>query len=130
MTCVRYAGSRLYPILLASVLFVLCMLLCSNLAHADGGTLTIPDVAVQPGISTTLSLVLSVDQEQVYSADLWLSYDSSVVSAISVEKGILVPEWMLSSNLGTEGLIIVGLAGSQAVSSNGELLRLMFQMVG
>ena len=130
MTHPRHVRWSLSSILLAGVLFLLRMLFFTNLARADGGTLTIPDIGTEPGISTTLSLMLSVDEEQVYSADLRLSYDSAVVSPIGVEKGNLVPEWMLSSNLGTEGIIIAGLAGSQAVISHGELLLITFQAIG
>lgn len=93
-------------------------------------TLSLPEVTVQPGEQKTLSLTLNMDQGSVYGADIQITYDPAVASAISVNTGDLVSDWMLASNLETPGLILVGLAGSRPVTTGGELLRLVFQAVG
>jgi hypothetical protein len=93
-------------------------------------TLSLPEVAVAPGAQKTMVLSLGASPTGIYSVDLRITYDSAVVSAVSLAKGNLIGDWTMVSNLGTPGLIRVGLAGSRAVTAGGELLSLTLQAVG
>jgi hypothetical protein len=102
----------------------------SSTAQAADATLSLPQVTIPPGEQLTFALSLQVSEDQVYSADMEIVYDTSVAEALDVTAGALVPDWMLAKNLSIPGRIQVALAGSRAVTLSGELLRLTFRAVG
>jgi hypothetical protein len=102
-------------------------LLASQLVSA---TLHVPHLGVDPGEQTTAPLTLALDDGEVYSADLVISYDPSVATVTDVAAGSLVTGWSLEANTGVPGIVRVALAGAQAVTGSGEMLRITFQTVG
>ncbi len=99
---------------------------------ADNGenTLFLPVVDVLAGGIITVPLSLELGQGDVSSLDVRIGYDPDVVSVVSVEKGDLVSDWLLGSNISVPGQIRVGVAGTSALASGGELLKITFQATG
>lgn len=98
-----------------------------ELRAADENLLTLPSVHVVPGQQIVAALTLTQTTGTVYAADLRITYDPNVVSAVSVQKGSAISTWSLASNIGTPGQISIGLAtGSSPLTSGGELLQLTF----
>jgi len=93
-------------------------------------SLSLPNVQVRPNGQTTLSALLENGSETFTSANIEITYDSSVVSFVSVTKGEMISAWNLAENHKTPGLIQIGLAGAIAVDSDGELFRLTFSALG
>jgi len=93
-------------------------------------TLTLPDVAVLPGSVITVPLALTLPQGQVYGADIIVTYDAAIVSALRVIKGPLATGWSMANNLGTPGEIRVALASANPITTDGDLLLLVFEAVG
>ena len=102
------------------------------LRRAASATLVLPQISVAPGIQVTVPLEVEILGAQVYSADITVSYDSAVATAVSMEKGAVVSDWSLASNLETPGVVRVALAGAQPVTAQGVgvLLKITFQAVG
>lgn len=96
----------------------------------DTATLSLPQVAVAPGVQVTVPLTLALTQGDVYSADIVMTYNPEVVVATAVQKGALVAGWSMASNLETLGEIRVALAGATPVVTGGELLLIIFGAVG
>lgn len=93
-------------------------------------TISLPDATVRSGDQITLLVALELGQTQVYSLDLRISYDPSVMSVVAVDNGNMVSDWMLANNLTVPGEIRASIAGSRAVTSTGELLRITVQAIG
>jgi len=95
-----------------------------------GTTLTLPQVTIAPGEQVTLSLTVSALSSPLYSADIVIAYDPSVVVALQVTQGSLLASWSMAANLQTSGVITVALASAYPVNADGELLALTFHAVG
>ncbi|MGB4978155.1 MAG: S8 family serine peptidase [Anaerolineae bacterium] len=93
-------------------------------------TLSLPAVQIAAGAQATIPLTLSLADGQVYGADLLITYDADVATAIGVTRGNLTAGWGLSSNLATPGEVRIALAGAVPLATGGELLRLAFQATG
>jgi hypothetical protein len=65
----------------------------------------------------------------VYSVEMVLSYDTSKTSFISVDKGSVVNEWLLASNLNYPGRVCLALAGAIPAAEAGTILSLNFQLL-
>ncbi|MGB9873137.1 MAG: SdrD B-like domain-containing protein [Anaerolineae bacterium] len=95
-----------------------------------GATLSLPQVTVMPGVQVTVPLSLALAQGEVYSADIVVTCDPAVATAARVERGSLVAGWSLASNLATPGVVRVALAGAIPITTSGELLLIIFDVVG
>ena len=96
----------------------------------DEAIVSLPHSFVAVGGQTTVALSLVPEQASLHSADLRIEYEASVISPVSVSPGSLASQWMIASNLDTPGVIKVAMAGSQGVTTEGELLQITFQAVG
>lgn len=93
-------------------------------------TLSLPELSVPAGAEFSALLTLVAPPGQVLSAELQLTYDANVFTVLAVENGSLTNDWLRAVNLTTPGLIRVALAGSRAVASSGDLLRLRLRATG
>jgi hypothetical protein len=96
---------------------------------AATATLTIPDSSADY-LATVEIPVRVTGVEGLVSADLFLVYDSTVLSLQSVRLGALVSSFALAYNDSTPGLLWASLAGSAPVSGDGDLLVLTFDVIG
>jgi hypothetical protein len=87
-------------------------------------------VYVLPGEQVTASLTLALPAGMVYGADIRIAFDPAVASTVQVTRGALIPDWMLSTNLLTAGVIQAAMAGAVPVNDGGELLKITFQADG
>ncbi|MCB0128665.1 MAG: cadherin-like domain-containing protein, partial [Caldilineaceae bacterium] len=119
----------LFSGIVTTLLMVLCFTIVIQPLHgATGSTLTITNATAVPDQTVTVTVGYTHTQGTVTSADLRITYDPTVVSALSVQRGPLVSTWSLASNLTTPGLIQVALAtGDTPLSTNGALLNITFQ---
>jgi hypothetical protein len=97
---------------------------------SDVTVLSLSEVIAQPGETVTIPLELTLTEGEVYSADIVISYDPTVASALSVSLGELIPDWLFAVNLNTPGLIRVAVAGALPISTSGDLLQISFQAIG
>ncbi len=137
---------RLHQFLLASfvgLLFVLGWGASLTLARVAGPqqdglpervsqntTLSLPQATVASGEQVTLSLTVSGLTNLLYSADIVVTYDPAVATAVQVNRGSLLDAWSMATNLQTSGVVTVALAGAQPVNADGELLAITFTAVG
>jgi len=101
-----------------------------GLMGTEAGELALPSLTVAPGSRVTVTLGLAGVGENVYSADVVLHYNASVVNALAVSQGSLVSTWSVVSNLATPGEIRIALAGAEPVSEDGEMASIVFEVVG
>ena len=102
-------------------------------APTGGGssaTLYLPRVVMTPGVSRTLPVTLKVDGADVYSVDLVLRYDPTVVSVSAVSLGAAAGGAMIASNLETPGTVRVAVANATPLGAGGELLTVNLSAVG
>jgi hypothetical protein len=97
---------------------------------AAAATLALPDVAMLPGGQITVPLTLALTQAGLYSADIVVTYDPAVVTALQANKTALTESWSLASNLAAPGIMRVALAGTIPITTGGELLTVQFAAVG
>ncbi len=98
-----------------------------NILAQTGNTLSIGDVSVLPLQQTDVSIVLAQTEGTVYSFDLTITYDPSVVSYDSAENGGATDGWFRSINSTTPGMLLIGMAGGSGLTTGGEILVLTFK---
>ena len=98
--------------------------------RSGSATLELPDVATVPGAQVTVPMTLTLSVAEVYAVDLTVTHDESVVSAVRVDKGALAADWSMATNLSAPGVVRVALAGSTPITTDGVLLRLVYDTVG
>ncbi len=126
---ILYRSKMYLSVLLVSIVAVCCLLIVVQpLQGATGNTLALPDVTVAPGQTVTVTLAYTHTQGAVTSADLRITYNPTVVTALSVQRGSLTTGWSIATNLNTPGVIQVALAtGSTPLATSGDLLIITFQ---
>ena len=97
---------------------------------ASTASLTLPNLYAEPGERITVTLDISLDQAEVYGADIAVSYDQAVALADSVSAGDAAEGFMTASNLDPPGQVRVAMAGAQPITDDGHLLALVFDVVG
>ncbi len=103
----------------------------SKPAQTQGSTeLRIPQAKALPSEAVTLPLSVTVNNAQIFGADIVVSYDPSVLSAISVSKAELANNFSLAVNLNQAGQIRIAMASATPAISNGNLLSLKFNAIG
>lgn len=118
--------------LVATVVVVCCIFLIipplQGAQEASNNRLVLPNVAVTPGHPVTVTLAYTHTQGTVTSVDLRITYNPTVVTALSVQRGSLTTGWSIASNLNTPGVIQIALAtGSTPFATSGDLLAITFQ---
>ncbi len=102
----------------------------AHVGQTADATLVLHRVTVAPGNQVAVPLILEIANNEVYSADITVNYDSAVATAVGVTRGHLVDDWSLASNLTTPGVARIALAGAQPVTGAGILLMITFQAEG
>ncbi len=102
----------------------------SRYNNTESGALSLASLTVAPGEQVTMTVTMSGVTDAVYSADIVLQYNDSVVRALSVGKGDLVSTWSVASNVGIPGEVHIALAGTQPASGDGEIASIVFEAVG
>ncbi len=83
-----------------------------------------------PSTQVTVPLNLELDGGNLYGADIVLTYDSSVLSVVSVNTSALLDGFTTAVNLNQAGEIRLASAGANPVSSSGEMLTITFDVIG
>ena len=97
---------------------------------ANTASLTLPHLYAESSERITITLDIALDQAEVYGADIVLGYDPAVVTAISVSAGDVAQDFLIASNLNQPGQIRVAIANAESIADNGNLLALVFDVVG
>lgn len=94
----------------------------------DTLSLSIPSITSEPGqsIDVPINITFSEAISQT-SFDLILTYDSTVVSVVNVQKGSIIENWSLNFNADTAGEIKIGLSGTEPINENGALVTVTFR---
>jgi hypothetical protein len=74
--------------------------------------------------------MLTANPGSVQSADMVLTFDSTVAQLISVQPGDLPGDWSIASNSQVAGTARIGLAGVSDPTDDTVLARLVFQAIG
>ena len=99
---------------------------------ADGvtATLSLPEAVGRPGHELTVSLTLDLPQGEALGVGVTIAFDPTVISPIHVIAGSLAKTWSVAANLTLAGEVRVAMAGATPVTTGGELLQLVFAVVG
>ena len=94
-------------------------------------TVSIPKLGVMPNTVFPLAVkVTNVTGLAIYSADITLTFDSTIVAAETVEMGSVVPsDWQLEFNA-TPGQLVIGMAGASPLRGKGALVKVKFEFFG
>ncbi len=96
----------------------------------SSASVSIPEVPASPGKQVTVPIVVDSLNGNVYSADIVLTYDASVMTAVSVTRSGAWRSFSAAVNLTRPGQIRIAMAGASPVASSGELLKLTFEVTG
>ena len=93
------------------------------------------NIELQPGGSSATgggmdAPVNATGASNVGSLEFELVYDSTVLEAVSVQKGTLAGNAMLDFSVARPGRVWVGMVDSNGISGNGSLVIVSFQGVG
>jgi hypothetical protein len=108
---------------------VMGLLLGLGMGSARAATLTVGSATVD-GVGATASIPLNVDDAAgIESADLTISYPTSIVSPLAPTVTAMTANCLVSSNLAGPGVMRVALACGEAPTGSGALLNLPVQGV-
>lgn len=92
----------------------------------------IPDTAAESG--STIGIPIKIDEvtgQNIYSADITLTFDQSILDAQSVTTtGTIAQGWGAPTFSDSLGKIRIAMAGSSALTGNGPLLFITFKVMG
>ncbi len=89
-------------------------------------TLTLPVISVDPATEISVPLSLANVTGDVWSVDLSLTYDPSVVTLQEIRTTSQTENWTMVSNLTQAGIAHVALAGANGLLQDGQILSLEF----
>ena len=92
--------------------------------------LALPNLYAEPNERITATLEISLHQAEVYGVDIAVGYDPTVVAAVSASAGDAAQDFLTESNLNPPGQVRVAMAGVQPITAGGQLLTLVFDVVG
>ncbi|GAB6275134.1 MAG: hypothetical protein STSR0004_19990 [Peptococcaceae bacterium] len=120
-----------YPLVIFLSLLILAgfMGLKEKEVLAAQNTVKMGDFEGKPGSVVTVPVIIE-NANGMAGAQFDLSYDPKVAVAKAVEKGDLVKDFILTTNLegAANGLVRTALAGAQGVTGNGTLVVVKFQL--
>ncbi len=96
---------------------------------SDGVVVSMPSLVGDTGDVVEVPISLS-NVQGLRSAELTISFDSTVLSAQSARIGALSNGWALEANAATPGQIVISAAGATAVSATGVIAYVQFNVVG
>ncbi len=89
-------------------------------------TLDIDDISGVPGETITLPILVD-NPEDLYSADMILSYDPDILTPVNVTTSSNTPGWLIGHKVEDDNLRII-LAGSTSPDVNGNLVLVTFEV--
>ncbi len=99
-------------------------------AASPSATLTLGTAQGHVGRQVALPVRVELDEAAVYSVDLTITYDPSLLSPDEVSRGDAAVSMMLAANIGTPGTIRAALAGADPISQTGTVLEVLFTITG
>ena len=96
---------------------------------AEGVEVSVQDLSVATGSSMVLPVSLQ-NAEELYEANLEISYDPSVLKFTRIELGGISQNGIIEATETTPGIIIITLADTSGISQDGELMKLSFSVTG
>ena len=111
------------------VLIVIVLALSASVVLAATTSLTVNDANGSPGSTVEVPLNIA-GASDVGAMQIVLTYNSSVLSVSSVEKGELTENSMLESNKAVPGILAIGIADTDGINGDGVLAVMMFSVIG
>jgi len=108
---------------------IVAMLVVAGLASVASGCVKI----VREGATASGGMEVAVNSRgasNVGSLEFEMVYDSTVLEAVSVQKGTLAGNAMLDFSVDRPGRVWVGMVDSNGISGDGSLVIVSFQAVG
>ncbi len=110
------------------LLVVVFMMVTAGSAMADDpNPLGIDSATVLPSQQTDVSIILTQTTGTIYSFDLTITYNPSVISFVNDANGSATSGWFVSVNSNTPGTLLIGMAGGTGLTTGGEILVLTFE---
>lgn len=110
------------------ILVLLILALFLPLAFA-ATSVTVSDASAAKG--STVKVPINVaGASKIGSMDIVLSYDSSVLRAVKVEKGDLTARSLFESDVAASGRVLIVLADSSGFSGDGSVAVASFEVIG
>lgn len=94
----------------------------------DGVVLTFPNMIGDYGTIVDIPLVIS-DVQGLVASSITIHYDPIILRVNQVNKGGLIPDWLLSSNTSILGTISLSMAGTSPVNGTGNLAVLQVETI-
>ena len=114
----------------AMLMVLMLVLTIPVYAFAREVTVSIPDLSAEPGSSISVPVNID-DATGIYSGEVDLAYDSSVLSATGVStNGTVAQGRMVTPNLTVSGRVRVAMAGASPMSGGGVLVYVDFAVIG
>jgi hypothetical protein len=114
---------------LALISAITMLVLFGGSALGASISVSIDDATGSPESKTEVPIDLA-GASNVGAMDIVLTYDPSVLSASSVEKGELTKDSMLESNKSVPGIIAIAIADTRGINGDGSVAIIAFDVVG
>jgi hypothetical protein len=95
----------------------------------DQAVLSLPTMTADHGQFVEIPVSLA-QVEGLLSAQLTITFNATVLRIVSVGTGTLTSGWFLEANTGTQGRVILSMAGFPGVSGSGTLAKLNVEVIG
>ena len=95
-----------------------------------GVEVSIPDLSAEASGAVTVPITALLGANDLYAADIVITYDPAVIQPTAVEKGALIENFSIASNLSQSGVIRIGVSGAAPANGDGILLEIQFDVVG
>ena len=106
---------------------LLALMLLPNILVAQPVTVTIPDTSGMSGDTITIPINVSdVTGLGIIAADVTLTFDADILTALDASLGSVVPSGWLIYSYPTDGQIIIAMAGANPLSGSGSLVTIAF----
>ena len=106
---------------------ILLILICCSLTQA--ATITIPDTEKESG--KTIKIPITIENaDNIGGMNITISYENTVLTAQSVEKGTLTTNALLEYDLDTEGEIKIIWVSTEGITGDGSLAIISFDVIG
>ena len=106
---------------------ILLIIACCSLTQA--ATITIPDTEKESG--KTIKIPITIENaDNIGGMNITISYENTVLTAQSVEKGTLTTNALLEYDLDTEGEIKIIWVSTEGIDGDGSLAVISFDVIG
>ena len=98
-----------------------------KIVASDGCRVLKSEVTVSQGDTITLPILVD-DGQEIYSADISVQYDPQLLTALGVDTTSLTTGFMSACDI-RDGLVRIGLAGTEPLRGNGLLAEILFSVL-